>query len=87
VDVKAEGDTVGGVLEVIAMNVPPRWASRCSTSWMPNIAKALISIPAVKGVEFGTGFGLGEFQGLGGQRHPVPGRRRDPVQDQPLRRD
>jgi chorismate synthase len=62
-DVKAEGDTVGGVLEVIAVNVPPALGEPVFDKLDADIAKALISIPAVKGVEFGTGFGLAALKG------------------------
>ncbi len=52
------GDTVGGVVEVRAVNVPPglgsyaQWCDRLDG----RLAQALMSIPAVKGVEVGLGF-------------------------------
>jgi chorismate synthase len=52
------GDTVGGVVEVQAANVPPglgshaQWCHRLGG----RLAQALMSIPAVKGVEVGLGF-------------------------------
>ena len=51
-------DTVGGVFEVVALNVPPglgshvHWDRRLTT----RIAAALLSIPAMKGVEIGPAF-------------------------------
>ena len=51
-------DTIGGVFELIAENVPPglgshvQWDSKLDG----RIARALLSIQAVKGVEFGAGF-------------------------------
>ena len=62
-DVKAEGDTVGGVLEIIAMNVPPALGEPVFDKLDADIAKAVISIPAVKGIEFGTGFELANLKG------------------------
>ena len=62
-DVKTEGDTLGGVLEVIAMNVPPALGEPVFDKLDADIAKAVISIPAVKGIEFGTGFGLADLKG------------------------
>lgn len=62
-EVKAEGDTVGGVLEVIARNVPPGLGEPVFDKLEANIGKGLLSIPAVKGVEFGTGFGLANLKG------------------------
>jgi chorismate synthase len=52
------GDTVGGVVEVQAVNLPPglgsyaQWCDRLDG----RLAQALMSIPAVKGVEVGLGF-------------------------------
>jgi chorismate synthase len=62
-EVKAEGDTIGGVVEVIAMNVPPALGEPVFDKLDADIAKAMLSIPAVKGVEFGTGFGLAALKG------------------------
>ncbi len=62
-EVKAEGDTIGGVVEVIANNVPPALGEPVFDKLDADIAKAILSIPAVKGVEFGTGFGLAELKG------------------------
>lgn len=55
---REDGDTVGGVFEVRAGGVPPglgshvQWDRRLDT----RLAAALMSIPAVKGVEIGLGF-------------------------------
>jgi chorismate synthase len=52
------GDTVGGIIEVQALNLPPglgsyaQWCDRLDG----RLAQALMSIPAVKGVEVGLGF-------------------------------
>jgi chorismate synthase len=55
--VKKEGDTVGGVFELLATGVPPGLGTH--TQWDRRldgrIAQAMMSIPAVKGVEIGTG--------------------------------
>jgi chorismate synthase len=54
----AAGDTIGGVIEVRATNVPPGLGTH--TQWCDRLdgrlAQALMSIPAVKGVEIGLGF-------------------------------
>jgi chorismate synthase len=62
-DVKAEGDTVGGIVEIIARNVPPGLGEPVFDKLEANIGKGLLSIPAIKGVEFGTGFGLAAMKG------------------------
>jgi len=51
-------DTLGGVIEVVALNVPPglgsfaQWDRRLEA----RIGAALLSVPAIKGVEFGDAF-------------------------------
>jgi chorismate synthase len=62
---KREGDTCGGVFEVIATGVPvglgsySQWDRRLST----RVAAALMSIPSTKGVELGGGFALAALPG------------------------
>lgn len=55
---RASGDTLGGVLEVVASGLPPGLGSH--TQWDRKldgrIAQALMSIPSVKGVEIGEAF-------------------------------
>lgn len=52
------GDTLGGVFEVVAMNVPPGLGSHVSPDRRldARLAAALMGIQAVKGVEIGLGF-------------------------------
>ncbi|KKK87941.1 hypothetical protein LCGC14_2748190 [marine sediment metagenome] len=54
--VKQEGDSVGGVVEGIAFNVPVGLGEPVFDTLEGDLAKALFAIPAVKGVEFGSGF-------------------------------
>ncbi len=60
-----EGDSVGGVVEVVAWNVPPGLGSHAE--WTERldgrIAMALMSIQAMKGVEIGAGFGAAATRG------------------------
>ncbi|MEM2369632.1 MAG: chorismate synthase [Candidatus Bathyarchaeia archaeon] len=51
-----EGDSVGGIVEGIALNVPAGLGEPIFDSLDSDIAKMLFDIPAVKGVEFGAGF-------------------------------
>jgi chorismate synthase len=62
---KRDGDTCGGVFEVVANGVPvglgsySQWDRRLSG----RIGQALLSIPSAKGVEIGGGFGLAALPG------------------------
>jgi len=55
---KKDGDTLGGIIEVIIRGVPPGLGSyvQWDRKLDGQLAQALISIQAVKGVEFGLGF-------------------------------
>jgi chorismate synthase len=64
---KKQGDTVGGVFEVVVRDLPPglgsfaQWDRRLDG----RLAQALMSIPAVKAVSIGEGFTAGEASGAG----------------------
>jgi len=53
---KEEGDSVGGIVEGIALNIPVGLGEPVFDTLEGDLAKALFAIPAVKGVEFGSGF-------------------------------
>jgi chorismate synthase len=55
-----QGETVGGVVRIVANNVPPGLGSYISADARLDsaLAGALMSIQAVKGVEIGDGFGI-----------------------------
>src|SRR5256884_543222 len=71
---KAAGDTLGGVVEVIAVGLPVGLGSH--VSWDAKLdgrlAQALMSIPAVKGVELGLGFEAARRQGPEGHHEILP---------------
>ncbi|HLL21112.1 MAG TPA: chorismate synthase, partial [Kofleriaceae bacterium] len=50
------GDSVGGVIRAIARGVPAGWGEPIFDKLEADLAKAMMSIPAVKGVENGSGF-------------------------------
>jgi len=58
-----EGDSVGGIVEAIATGIQPGVGDPIFESLDSELAKALMSIPAVKGVEFGEGFGVAGLRG------------------------
>jgi len=60
---KESGDTVGGVLEFIAHGVPAGLGEPVFDKMEATMASGLMSIPAVKAVEFGAGFGFATMTG------------------------
>ncbi len=55
-EVRAAGDSIGGVAEVVARGVPAGLGEPVFDKLRADLAKALFSLPAVMGVEFGRGF-------------------------------
>jgi chorismate synthase len=61
--VKAEGDSCGGVVEVIARGVPAGLGEPVFDKLSATLAHALMSIGAIKGIEFGAGFEHSKMKG------------------------
>jgi chorismate synthase len=51
------GDSVGGVIEGVARGVPPGWGEPVFDRLEADLGKAMLSLPASKGFEVGSGFG------------------------------
>jgi chorismate synthase len=60
---KKAGDSLGGIIEGIAMNVPAGLGEPVFDTLDGDLAKAFFAIPAVKGVEFGAGFAAARLKG------------------------
>ena len=60
---KQEGESIGGIVECLALNVPVGVGEPLFDSLDADLAKALFNVPAVKGVEFGLGFAVAELKG------------------------
>ena len=60
---REEGDSVGGVIEGMALNVPVGLGEPVFDTLEGDLSKALFAIPAVKGVEFGSGFSAASKRG------------------------
>jgi chorismate synthase len=78
-EAKADRDTVGGVVEVRAMGVPPGLGSYATKEERldARLAAALMGIQAVKGVEIGEGFALSGMRGSQAHDEILPGFRRE----------
>ncbi len=60
---KEAGDSLGGVVEGIVLNVPVGLGEPVFDTLDGDLAKAMFAIPAVKGVEFGVGFAAARIKG------------------------
>ncbi len=59
----AQGDSVGGILETAVLGLPAGVGEPWFDTVEGTLSHALFSIPAVKGVEFGSGFALADMPG------------------------
>ncbi|MBQ4914977.1 chorismate synthase [Maribacter sp. MMG018] len=55
-EIKKQGDTIGGVITCVAKNVPIGWGEPAFDKLHAELGKAMLSINAVKGFEYGSGF-------------------------------
>jgi len=72
-EAKASGDSVGGLIEVVANGVPAGWGDPVFDKLDAKIGAAMLSIGAVKGVEIGDGFGLARMRGSEANDPILPG--------------
>jgi len=63
VEAKKEGDSLGGIVECVAVNMPVGIGEPLFDALDADLAKALFAVPAVKGVEFGVGFAAARLRG------------------------
>jgi chorismate synthase len=61
---RTEGNTVGGVVEGVARGVPVGWGEPVFDRLEADLAKAMLSLPASKGFDIGSGFGGTILTGL-----------------------
>jgi chorismate synthase len=73
-DIRSQGDSVGGVIECVIRGVPSGLGEPVFDKLDADLAKGMLSLPATKGFEVGSGFG-GTL--LTGRSHNDPFRMRD----------
>ncbi len=61
--VREARDSIGGVAEIVAVGVPAGLGEPVFDKLKADLAKALFSLPAVLGVEYGVGFGCAALRG------------------------
>lgn len=69
-EVARQGDTVGGIIQVIARGVPPGLGEPVFDKLSASLAHAMMSIGAVRGIEFGDGFE--EARRRGSENNDIP---------------
>jgi chorismate synthase len=77
--VRKSGSSVGAIIEVVAEGVPAGWGAPLYSKLDQDLASAMMSINAVKGVEIGAGMGAAELTGeqnadeirIGNDRQPM----------------
>jgi len=62
-EARERGDSVGGIVECIAVNVPIGLGEPVFDALDADLAKAMMAIPGAKGVEFGAGFAAARMAG------------------------
>ena len=60
---RGEQDSIGGIAELVATGVPAGWGEPVFDKLKADLGKAMFSLPAVMGVEYGAGFGVATARG------------------------
>ncbi|MBW3519727.1 chorismate synthase [Flavobacterium sp. NKUCC04_CG] len=71
--VKKDGDTIGGIISCVIQNVPVGIGEPVFDRLDAELAKAMMSINAVKGVEIGSGFAGSQWRGSQHNDQILPG--------------
>ncbi len=61
--IRKEGDSIGGIVEIVVKNCPPGLGEPVFDKLDADLAKAVMSVGAVKGVEIGAGFRAARMRG------------------------
>lgn len=63
IEIRGKGDSLGGIVECVVLNSPVGLGEPLFGSLDSDLARMMLSIPAVKGVEFGSGFASARMTG------------------------
>lgn len=72
-EVRKDQDSIGGIAEVVARGIPAGLGEPVFDKLKADLGKALFSLPAVLGVEYGVGFGCATLRGSENNDVFVPG--------------
>lgn len=61
--VRKDQDSIGGISELVATGVPPGWGEPVFDKLKADLAKAMLSLPAVMAFEYGAGFQVATARG------------------------
>jgi len=61
--VRDQGDSIGGLIECVIRGIPPGLGEPVFDKLDADLSKAMLSIPATKGFEIGSGFGATRMRG------------------------
>ena len=62
-EIRDLGDSIGGVISCVCVGLPPGWGEPTFDKLEAALARAMLSIPATKGFEIGSGFGGTQLRG------------------------
>src|SRR5213082_2722133 len=71
-EVRRDRDSIGGVCELAAVGVPAGWGEPVFDKLKADLAKALLSLPAVTAFEYGSGFAVAAARGSANNDAFVP---------------
>jgi chorismate synthase len=74
-EVIKDGDSIGGIVEIVAKGVPAGLGEPVFDKLDGELAKAMMSIGAVKGVEIGAGFEVAKMLGSQNNDEILPGKK------------
>jgi chorismate synthase len=77
--VRKDGDSIGGVAQITATHVPAGWGEPVFDKLKADLGKAMFSLPAVLGVEYGAGFSVANARGSENNDLFVPGDQQTPT--------